>query len=149
MTGGPATGTILVVRTQGDHSGNLADQLDLEATRAVGRWMEHDALDQRPQGFEGCRTVRSIKSCVQALNPLAINVSQPRVQKRTRARRSLQGSLKLRLPSLQGVCFSCRLPRAADVGQRPEMLELVQTWRPGARSRRAGVDRGDHPRGDA
>ena len=69
----------------------------------VRRRVEHDALDQRPQGFEGCRGIGSIKSCLQALDPLAINVSQPRVQEGTRARRSLQSSLKLRLPRLQFV----------------------------------------------
>ena len=74
--------------------------------------MEHDALDERPQGFEGCRTVRSIKSCLQALNPLAINVGQPRVQEGTRARRSLQSSLQFRLPGSELVKFLLK-PRGA------------------------------------
>ena len=103
---------VLLISSQGDHGGDLADQLNLEATLSIGRWMEHDALDERPQVFEGCRAVRSIKSCLQVLNPLAINVGQPRVQEGTRARRSLQSSLKLRLPDIQLVKFLLK-PRGA------------------------------------
>ena len=41
-----AAGVVPVVRTQGDHCCDLADQLNLEVTLSIGRWTEHDALDQ-------------------------------------------------------------------------------------------------------
>src|SRR4051812_11327018 len=73
------------IATQIEHRRDLADQLDLEAPLTIRRRVKHDTFYERPDHLQSLRSIGALQSSPQALDLLAIHLSQSGMQARCRS----------------------------------------------------------------